>query len=77
MDLDSIEDLCLPNYTAVSVLERLGIKDPSLEQVQIMESMVLMACYPKKVNPQMIEQCAGSDKLASLFLYLKNKDLRE
>ncbi len=34
MDLDSIEDPCLPNYTAVSVLERLGI-DLNQEQIGI------------------------------------------
>ena len=76
MDLDSIEEICLPNYTAVSILERLGI-DPNQEQIDIIESLVLMASYPKKVNSKMIAQCVGSDKLASLFLYLRNKDLRE
>jgi hypothetical protein len=76
MDLASIEELSLPNYAAVSILERLGIKDPSLDQVDIMESVVLMASYPHKVKPGTIEQCVGDDKLAALFLYLKNKDLR-
>lgn len=76
MDLDSIEELCLTNYAAVLFLERLGI-DPSPEQISITESMVLMGTYPKKVTPKTIEQCVGNDKLASLFLYLRNKDLRE
>ncbi len=76
MDLDTIEELSLPNYTAVSILERLGITDPSLEQVNIMESVVLMASYPNQVKSGTIEQCVGNDKLAALFLYLKNKDLR-
>lgn len=76
MDLDSIEALSLPNYTAISILDCLGIKDPSLEQVDIMESVVLMASYPQKVKPIFIKQCVGDDKLAALFLYLKNKDLR-
>lgn len=76
MDLDSIEELCLPNYIAVSFLERLGI-DPSPEQINITESMVLMGTYPKKVTLKTIKQCVGNDKLASLFLYLRNKDLRD
>lgn len=75
MDLDSIEDLCLINYTAVLFLERLNTA-PSPEQITLMEFMVLMATYPKKVTTDMIEKCVGNDKLASLFLYLKNKDLR-
>lgn len=76
MDLESIEELSLPNYTAVLFLERLGIKDPSPEQVDIMEFMVLMGTYPHKIKSRDIEDCVGGDKLAALFLYLKNKDLR-
>lgn len=76
MDLDSIEELCLVNYAAVTFLDCLGV-DPSQERINIMELMVLMATYPKKVTLDMIKKCVGNDKLAALFLYLRNKDLRE
>ncbi len=75
MNLDLIKDLSLTNYTAVSILERLGIS-PSQEQVNLMESVLLMATYPKKVNPATIKHCVGEDNLAYLFLHLRNQDLR-
>ena len=73
MNLDLIEELSLANYTAISILERLG---PSQEQVNLMESVLLMATYPKKVNPATIKHCVGEDNLAYLFLHLRNQDLR-
>ena len=76
MNLDLIEELSLANYTAVSILERLGIS-PSQEQVNLMESVLLMATYPKKVNPATIKHCVGEDNLAYLFLHLRNQDLRQ
>jgi hypothetical protein len=76
MNLDLIEDLSLTNYTAVSILERLGIS-PSQEQINLMESVLLMATYPKKVNPTTIKHCVGEDNLAYLFLHLRNQDLRQ
>ena len=76
MNLDLIEDLSLANYTAVSILERLGIS-PNQEQIDIMESVVLMASYPKKINPTTIKHCVGEDNLAYLFLHLRNQDLRQ
>ena len=75
MNLDLIEELSLANYTAISILERLGLS-PSLEQVNLMESVLLMATYPKKVNPTTIKHCVGEDNLAYLFLHLRNQDLR-
>jgi hypothetical protein len=75
MNLDLIEELSLANYTAVSILERLGIS-PSQEQINLMESVLLMATYPKKVNPATIKHCVGEDNLAYLFLHLRNQDLR-
>ena len=75
MNLDLIEELSLANYTAISILERLGIS-PSQEQITLMESVLLMATYPKKVNPATIKHCVGEDNLAYLFLHLRNQDLR-
>lgn len=75
MDLDLIEDLSLSNYTAVSILERLGIS-PNQEQVDLMESVLLLATYPNKVKTETIRHCVGEDTLAYLFLYLRNLDLR-
>jgi hypothetical protein len=75
MNLDDIRTLSLPNYIAVLISERLGI-DASQEQIDIIESLVLMATYPKKVKDKTLKKCIGDDKLAYFFLYLKNKDLR-
>ena len=76
IDIDAVEELCLTNYTAISILERLGIS-PSQEQINLMESVQLMATYPKKVNPTTIKHCVGEDNLAYLFLHLRNQDLRQ
>ncbi|MCD6045071.1 MAG: hypothetical protein K0R48_234 [Gammaproteobacteria bacterium] len=76
MHIDLIEELSLTNYTAVSILERMGI-DASQKQVEILESLVLMISHPKKVNWETIRQCVGGDELVYLFLYIKNKDLIE
>jgi hypothetical protein len=75
MDLDLIQDLSLANYTAISILDRLGIT-PNQEQVNLMESVLLMATYPNKVKPETIKHCVGEDTLAYLFLHLRNQDLR-
>mgnify|MGYP000325981030 CR=1 FL=1 len=76
IDIDAVEELCLTNYTAVSILERLGIS-PSQEQINLMESVLLMATYPRKVKPATIKHCVGEDNLAYLFLHLRNQDLRQ
>lgn len=76
MNLDDIRTISLPNYIALLISERLGI-DGNQEQIDIIESLVLMATYPKKVKDKIIKKCVGSDELAYLFLYLKNKDLRD
>ncbi len=75
MNLDDIRTLSLPNYIAVLVSERLGI-DATQEQIDIIESLVLMATYPRKVKDRIIKKCVGNDELGYFFLYLKNKDLR-
>ncbi len=75
MDLDLLEDLSLTTHTAILTLERLGV-DPDQAQIDIMEAIVLMVIDPKRVNSKTIERCVGKDKLAGLFLYLKNKELR-
>jgi hypothetical protein len=76
MNLDLIEELSLPNYTAITFLERL---DAAVDQEKIdrMEAMILLATYPKKVTPEIIKRCVGDDTLAYLFLHLRNQDLRE
>ena len=76
MNLEDIKNLSLPNYTALLISERLGI-DASQEQIDILESLVLMATYPKKVKDKIIKKCIGTDKLAYFFLYLKNKELQD
>lgn len=76
IDIEAVEELCLTNYTAVTFLERLDAAADH-EKVELMEAMVLMATYPKKVTPEIIKRCVGEDTLAYLFLHLRNQDLRE
>lgn len=76
MKLDNIKSISLPSYTATLILDRLGI-NASQEQIDIIESLVLMATYPKKVKDKMIRRCVGDDEIAYFFLYLKNLDLRD
>jgi hypothetical protein len=74
-DISLLEKLCLTNYTAISILERLGIS-PNQEQINLMESVLLMATYPRKVKAETIKHCVGEDRLAYAFLQLRNQDLR-
>lgn len=76
IDIGAVEELCLPNYTAVTFLERLDAAEDQ-EKIDLIEAMVLMATYPKKVTSEIIKRCTGNDTLAYLFLHLRNKDLRE
>lgn len=73
--MENIKNLSLPNYIALLISERLGI-EANQEQIDILEALVLMATYPKKVKDKIIKKCVGHDELAYFFLYLKNKDLR-
>ncbi len=73
--MDIIDDLSLTNYIAVTILERLGV-DPSQEQIDIIESLILMLAYPQAVDSDTIKQCIGNDKLAYYFLCFRNKELR-
>lgn len=75
MNMENIKNLSLPNYIALLISERLGI-EANQEQIDILEALVLMATYPKKVKDKIIKKCIGNDELAYFFLYLKNKDLR-
>lgn len=76
IDIDAIEEIYLPNYTAVTFLESLDAAADQ-EKIDLMEAMVLMATYPKKITPDIIKRCVGKDSLAYLFLHLRNQDLRE
>lgn len=77
IDIEAIEELCLLNYTAISLLERFGVSNPNLEQIQRAESAVVLMAYPKKVTVETIKHCVGENELASLFLYFRNRDLCE
>jgi hypothetical protein len=76
MNMENIKNLSLPNYTALLISERLGL-DASQEQIDILEALVLMATYPKKVRDKIIKKCIGNDELAYFFLHLKNKELQD
>ncbi len=54
MNLDDIKTLSLPNYIALLISERLGL-EANQEQVDILEALVLMATYPKKVKDRIIK----------------------
>jgi hypothetical protein len=72
--MDQIKELSLTLYTAMAVLTQLGITDPTLEQIDTMESMVLLASYPQDATTDTILECVGNDKLAYYFLYVKNNE---
>lgn len=76
LDIDLIEDLSLPTYTAITFLERLDAAVDQ-EKIDLMEAMLLMATYPRKVTSEIIKRCVGEDTLAYLFLHLRNQDLRD
>ncbi len=62
--------LSLSNYTAISILERLGLLNPTQEQIDIMESMVLIATHPQKISTKKMKLCVGNNELAYSFLHL-------
>ncbi len=64
------KNLSLSNYTAISILERLGLSSPTQAQIDIMESMVQIAVHPEKTTPRKVKRCVGDDELAYSFLYL-------
>jgi hypothetical protein len=70
-NMNPIKELSLINYTTIAILERLGLSNPSLEQIDIMESMVLMATHPQQIEPETIRQCVGDNNLAYYFLFIK------
>ena len=72
--MDQIKELSLTHYTAIAVLTQLGITDPTKEQIDIMESIVLLASYPQSATTDTILECVGDDKLAYYFLYVKNNE---
>jgi hypothetical protein len=72
--MDQIKELSLTHYTALAVLEQLGLSNPTQEQINTMESMVLLASYPQNATTDTIQQCVGNDKLAYYFLYVKNNE---
>ncbi len=76
MNIDLLEDLSLPTYTAIPFLERLE-GAAHQEKIDLMEAMLLMATYPRKVTSEIIKRCVGEDTLAYLFLHLRNQDLRD
>lgn len=72
--VNPIKKLSLPNYTALTILDRLGLSDPSLEQIKIMESTVLIGTYPQQIDAETLRQCVGDNSLAYYFLLVKTNE---
>lgn len=68
-----MEKLSLSNYTAISVLEKLGLLNPSQEQIDVIESLVLIAKQPQRVTHRAVKRCVGNNKLACAFLVSKHQ----
>lgn len=69
--MNPLKDLSLPNYAAVAISDRLGLLDPSREQIEILEYTLLIGTYPQQVNPEIIRKCVGNNNLAYYFLFTK------
>lgn len=64
------ESLCLSkvNYIAILTLEKLGISSPSETQIDIIETLILLANGAENITPEKLEICSGMDHIAQQIL---------
>ena len=65
------EPLCINkiNYIAILSLEQLGVSCPTQEQIDTMESVIMLAMNPEKLTKEKIYLCMGEDNIAKrIFL---------
>lgn len=55
------------NYIAIVVLEQLGLTSPSQQQIDVMESVILLATQPEKLKLEILKICIG-DNIARRIL---------
>ena len=60
------EPLCISkvNYIAILSLEQLGVSSPNQEQIDTMESVILLAMSSEKLTKEKIGLCIGEDNIA-------------
>ncbi len=56
-----VESINPINYTAIDLLERLGNNNPSQQQIDLLEFLLLLAIRPNKFNLQMLEANIGEN----------------
>ncbi len=52
------------NYIAITILEQIGIDSPSQNQIDIVETLILLGTSPRLMNLDAIEKCLGDDNTA-------------
>lgn len=64
------EPLCISkiNYIAVLSLEYLGISSPSQQQIDTMESIILLSMNPNELNREKLEIYMGNETIAKRIL---------
>ncbi len=63
------------NYSALWVLEQMGLDAPSQKQINIIETLILIAIKPTRIPFQLIKSCIASDAVARriFFRHLSSK----
>ncbi|GAB4392405.1 MAG: hypothetical protein Tsb005_06260 [Gammaproteobacteria bacterium] len=51
------------NYVAIRVLEKIGVVTPTQQQINIIESLIVMIVKPDLINIEFIEKDFSDDKL--------------
>ena len=61
------------NHAAISVLEQIGLIDPSEKQINAIETLIVWAMQPQHLNLIATKKCLDSDNIAwrVLYRYLK------
>lgn len=63
------------NYSALCVLEQMGLDAPSQKQIDIIETLLLIAIKPKLIPFKLIKNCITNDSIARriFFRHLSSK----
>ncbi len=56
------------NYLALSVLDQIGLLDPTQKQIDIIESIILFAMQPRLIALKTFKKCFGSDAITQQIL---------
>ncbi len=63
------------NYAALAILDYMDIDAPSQKQIDIIETMILVAVKPKLISFKLVENCFADNNVAGRMFsrYLRNK----